>query len=83
MSAKLKDGTPIDLEFLAETVANNERSLWELLNTVVRALPHTREQIEWNIREHNRVHNDLCNELRARVAKATGSAAQQAPGGAA
>lgn len=64
---KLKDGTPMDGKYLAEVVALNERALWELLNLVARALPHSREECEYIAREHKRITSDLGNELRARV----------------
>ena len=67
---KLKDGTPIDGKFLIETVYNDEQTLWNLLTCVVRAFPHLREEIQHNAAEHKRIHNDLCNELRKRVADA-------------
>jgi hypothetical protein len=64
----LKDGTPIDAKFVADTVFAHDQEFLNLLQMVVGALPHLHEEAMHMVREHGRIHVNLCDELRRRAA---------------
>lgn len=64
----LKDGTPIDLEFICEQAALGQDVLMRLLSAVASAFPHLEQECRHIAAETNRVQHDIANDLRKRAA---------------